>query len=126
MADRREAERRGRRGELAAAAALALKGYRIHGRRIRTGAGEIDLVAQRGSVIVFVEVKARPTVDRALEAVPPGAWRRIGRAAEIWMARRPEFASHGWRFDLIAVRPRAWPAHLQDVWRPDFAATSSY
>lgn len=118
MGDRRAAERRGRRSEFAAALALMLKGYAVLERRARTPAGEIDLIARRGRLLAFVEVKARPTFSAAVEAVPPQAWRRIHRASELWLARRPALQASDQRFDLIAVRPWRWPAHLRDAWRP--------
>ena len=60
-ASRQKAYRRGHRGEWLAAAALMLKGYRILSRRHRTRFGEIDLIARRGDLVLFVEVKARRT-----------------------------------------------------------------
>ncbi|MEM9669848.1 MAG: YraN family protein [Pseudomonadota bacterium] len=118
MADRRKAERRGRRGEWLAAASLRLKGYRILDHRARTPSGEIDLIARRGQLVAFVEVKARKDLITALEAVTPTAQRRISRAAEIWMARRPDLTSCDWRFDIIAIVPGRWPHHARDAWRP--------
>ena len=68
-ADRRLAERRGRRAETLAAWYLRLKGYRILARRYRTPVGEIDLIVRRGRLVAFVEVKRRPTEAEAAEAV---------------------------------------------------------
>jgi putative endonuclease len=58
---RRKAERRGKRGEGWATWLLRLKGYRILVRRARTPLGEIDIIARRGRVTAFIEVKARDT-----------------------------------------------------------------
>ena len=66
---RRKAYRRGHRGEWLAALALMLKGYRILARRHRTKLGEIDLIARRGDLVLFVEVKARRTLMEAMEAI---------------------------------------------------------
>ena len=77
MADRRRAERRGRRGEWLAAAALLLKGYAILERRYTSPMGEIDLIARRGRTLVFIEVKARATLDDAVTAVTYTARQRI-------------------------------------------------
>ena len=120
-ARRKAAERRGRTGEALAALFLRLKGYRILASRVRTPVGEIDLVAEKAGIIAFVEVKARREAALALEAVSPRAWQRIARAAEYWMARRPHYADHGWRYDLIAIAPRRLPIHLRDAWRPGLA-----
>ncbi|MEO0982564.1 MAG: YraN family protein [Pseudomonadota bacterium] len=123
MADRRAAERRGRRGELLAAAALALKGYSILERRAKTKVGEIDLIARRGRLLAIIEVKARPTPEDCLDAVTPKAWRRIEQATRIWIARRPIVQTYEVRFDVVAVTPRRWPKHFRGAWRPDFAPT---
>ena len=75
---RKQAEMRGRRSEALAALLLRCKGYRILGRRVRTRAGEIDLVAKSpAGVICFVEVKARPDDGLAAEAEPPSRWLKI-------------------------------------------------
>ena len=118
---RKKAERAGRLGEWLAMLTLILKGYAILARRVRTGAGEIDLIARRGKLIIFIEVKVRRTESLALEAVTPTARRRISRAAELWMAKRTTLKDYGWRFDIIAVTPRRWPKQVSDAWRPDFA-----
>lgn len=111
----------GRRGERLAALALQIKGYRILARRARTPRGEIDLIAKRGRVLVFVEVKARPTVERALEAVTQRAWARISASAELWAGRQFLGDDLAWRYDVVAICPGRWPVHLKDAWRPDFA-----
>jgi putative endonuclease len=115
---RQRAERRGRTGETVAALFLRLKGYRILETRLRTPVGEIDLIASKGRVIAFVEVKARANREHALGAVTPSGWQHIARAADFWMARRPHYADHGWRYDLIAVQPGRLPQHVRDAWRP--------
>jgi len=121
---RRRAERWGRLAESLAALALQMKGYRILARRVRNAHGEIDLVARRGATFAFVEVKARPGVTDALEAVSETSWQRISAAAEVWAARHlPAGGDFGWRYDVIAVCPWRWPKHLRDAWRPDFALT---
>ncbi|HEX4157515.1 MAG TPA: YraN family protein [Rhizomicrobium sp.] len=116
---KRAAERRGRRGELLAMLMLVLKGYRILGRRIRTHAGEIDMVARtRGGIVCFVEVKTRNSPREAQEAVLPRQAARISRAAELFMAQRPWLMANGVRYDTIVVSARSWPRHLRDAWRP--------
>ena len=117
-AARQRAERRGRSGETLAAFWLRIKGYRILATRLRTPVGEIDLIASKGGIIAFVEVKARARRDHALGAVTPASWHRISRAADFWMARRPGYADYGWRYDLIAIQPWRAPVHIRDAWRP--------
>ncbi len=115
---RKQAESRGRRAEYFAALALQLKGYRILGYRVKTPVGEIDLIARRGDILAFVEVKQRANLTRALEAVPERNWQRISRAAEAWSARQKQNISLQWRYDLIAIAPGRWPVHKRDYWRP--------
>lgn len=113
---------RGQRAEWLAAAWLVLKGYRIlarNRRAHRTGPlGEIDIVARRGAVLAFVEVKARPTLDTALLAVHPRQRHRIERAAAAYVAQRPTLQTCRVRFDVVAVMPGRRPHHLVDAWRP--------
>jgi len=125
--ERRAADQVGRDAEDTAAAWLAAAGWMILDRRVRgrrgDGTGEIDLVAldpgTAPPVVVFVEVKARPTLAAALEAVTPAQRRRLAVAAEGWLAVHPEHANAGVRFDVVSVTPNAPPAHLPDAWRPE-------
>ena len=111
------AYRRGHRGEWLAALALMLKGYRIVARRYRTKAGEIDLIARRGDLVIIVEVKARATLDEAMDAIGRVSEWRIEAAADIWLTRQPDSARLSMRFDMIAVLPRRWPVHVEDAFR---------
>ncbi|WP_019169919.1 YraN family protein [Pseudaminobacter salicylatoxidans] len=112
---RRKAYRRGHRGEWLAALALMLKGYRIVARRYRTKLGEIDLIARRGDLVLIVEVKARPTLVAAMQAVAFSSERRIEGAADLWLSRQPDYGQLSVRFDMVAVMPRRWPVHVENV-----------
>jgi putative endonuclease len=116
-ADRRRAHGKGHRGEWLAALALMLKGYRILARRFRTRLGEVDLIAKRGDVIAIVEVKARPSLAEAMDAVTPTAQRRIEAAGDLWLARQPDHCRLSVRYDLVAVLPRRWPVHVENVFQ---------
>jgi len=116
-AERRQAEARGRRAETMAALLLRLKGYRILARRTRTPFGEIDLVALRGKVVAFVEVKARQRRDEAAWAVTPQQAGRIARAARYWLGAHPGLAAHDCRFDIIIVSPYQMPQHVPDAFQ---------
>ncbi len=118
-ADRRRAEARGRWSEGVAAFYLRLKGYRILARRAKTPVGEIDLVAARGHVLAFVEVKARRRRGDAWWAVTPHQVHRIARAAHYWLAGHPGFNSHDCRFDIVIVSPYQMPLHLPDAFRDE-------
>ncbi len=109
------AERLGKRAEWVAAFALRVKGYRIVARRYKTKAGEIDLIARKGDLVAMVEVKARPTVQAAVDAVTYASQRRINNAADHWHAKQPDATKLSIRFDIIAVCPRKWPVHLEDA-----------
>src|ERR1700761_3736810 len=98
--------------ESRAAAYLVAKGYRIAARRFRTPVGEIDIVARRRGVLVFVEVKARATLDDAAYAVLPRQQRRIAEAAGAWLAAHPEDAEGDIRFDCMLVAPGKIPRHI--------------
>lgn len=117
---RQGAERRGRGSEAIAALWLVLRGHRILGRRIKTRAGEIDLVtcAPFGPVC-FIEVKARGDVRAAAQSVSVTQQARIARAASLYLASRPALARRGARFDIIAITPGGWPRHFPDAWRQD-------
>lgn len=109
----------GRGAETLAVWLLRLKGYRILGRNLRTPVGEVDIVARRGKVVAFVEVKRRPGMDAARRAVSRTQQQRILRAAEYLRASGQLGTDvRGYRFDLIAVLPRRLPVHLPDMWRP--------
>ncbi|MFZ1815510.1 MAG: YraN family protein [Rhizobiaceae bacterium] len=113
--ERKAALRRGHRGEMLAAFALRLRGYRIVDRNFRNRLGEIDIVARKGDLIAFVEVKVRATHADAINAVGPKARHRIANAANSWIGRQPDADRLSWRFDIIAVTPRRWPRHFEDV-----------
>lgn len=114
---RRRAHSWGLAAETWAAVWLRLQGYRILARRLRTPAGEIDLVARRGAVLVAVEVKARPSVEAALSAVSTRQRLRIARALDLMAGGDPRLASLTRRLDLVAVRPWRLPVHLRDLHR---------
>jgi len=109
---RRIAFRFGLSAESRAAAFLVAKGYRIRARRFRTALGEIDIVALRRGMLVFVEVKARDSFDAAAEAIGRRQQNRIIAAAQLWLAGHPEDAMRDMRFDVVLVVPGRLPRHL--------------
>jgi putative endonuclease len=120
MADARrsQAETAGRRAERLAAWWLRLKGWRILAMRVRTPFGEVDLVARRGRMVAFVEVKHRATVQDLDFAIDHHRLRRVAAAAE---ALTPRFvrAQDDARIDLVLLAPRRLPRHLTHVWQGD-------
>ena len=91
-------------GEELAAGALQRRGYSILARRYRTECGEIDIVAQDGETLVFVEVKARETAEfgTAAEAVTPWKQRRLARMARDYLTRE-RIDGPPCRFDVVAI-----------------------
>lgn len=114
---RHRAERLGRRAEAAAAWWLRLKGYRILARRYKGPGGEVDLIAARGGTVAFVEVKARSTLDGALDAVSATQRQRIAASAAGFLAAHPAYGSYDVRFDVVAVLPARLPVHYADAWQ---------
>jgi putative endonuclease len=105
--------RTGLSAETRACVYLLAKGYRILARRQRTPQGEIDVVARRGSTLIFVEVKARATIDAAAYAVTPRQRARIAAAAQAWLMTHPDHANLDCRFDVILIAPKHFPRHLK-------------
>jgi len=92
--------------ERRAAAWYRLRGYRILAANAWAGGYELDLVVRRGSTLVFCEVKSKsgPRYGDPLEMITPEKARRVRRAAEAWLAPRPELGCLRMRFDAIGVR----------------------
>jgi putative endonuclease len=113
---RQRAERGGRRAETLAALFLQLKGWSILARRARAPVGEVDLVARRGRMVAFVEVKARATEAEAALSLDEFRLRRVAAAAG---ALAPRFVRPGddMRIDAIFVVPWRLPRHMPNVWR---------
>lgn len=110
--ERVAAFRTGLSAESRAAALLMAKGYRILAKRFRTPHGEIDIVARKRSLLAFVEVKARASLDDAAYAVTPRQQQRIIDAAQAWLMAHPEHAEFELRFDAILIAPKSLPRHL--------------
>jgi putative endonuclease len=114
---RRRARQFGRLAEACCAGLLRLKGFRIIARDFRVPVGEIDIIARKGRLLAFIEVKAR---QAAVEEVLTARQRkRIIRAAEAFMMTRPDLAGLDLSFDLMLVGRWRWPRHLNAAWRPD-------
>jgi putative endonuclease len=116
----------GRAAEAAAARYLVREGWSLLGRNVRIGRGELDLIARRGDVLAFVEVKARRSAafGSPEDAVDGRKRRQVARLAELWLAYRP-WALRGVRdvrFDIVAVDASSRPPevrHLPAAFRLD-------
>lgn len=110
-------QRSGVAAEAAAEAALVRDGWLILARRLRTAAGEIDLVADRAGLLVFIEVKRRPTLAGAAVALGARQQARLTAAAEIVLAEHPEWGSAGVRFDVLLVDAAGQVRRIVDAFR---------
>jgi putative endonuclease len=111
-AERQIAFRTGISAESRAAAFLIAKGFRILARRWRSPVGEIDIIARRRSLLVFVEVKARESLDDAAWSVTDRQRLRIAAATEAWLARNADDRIRDIRFDAMLVAPGRIPRHI--------------
>ncbi len=103
--------------EAAAAAALESDGWTVLGRRLRTPAGEIDLVAQRDGLLAIVEVKRRARLADAALALGPRQRARLIAAAEILLAANPSWGPAGVRFDVLLVDATGTVRRITDAFR---------
>jgi putative endonuclease len=110
--ERQIAFRTGISAESRAAAFLIAKGFRILARRWRCPLGEIDIIARRRRLLIFVEVKARESLDDAAWSVSERQRMRIAGAAEAWLALNPDQSITDIRFDAMLVAPRSIPRHI--------------
>ena len=110
--ERQVAFRLGLSAESRAAGFLIAKGFRILARRWKSPLGEIDIVARRRHLLVFVEVKARAQLDDAAWSVTDRQRGRIAAAAEVWLAGHPDESIRDIRFDAMLVAPGRIPRHI--------------
>lgn len=106
---------RGLMAEHVAELFLRAKGFEILTRRYKTPHGEIDLIALDHDYLVFVEVKARSSLDEAMESITPKMRVRIQDAALLFTAQHPEHAMRPCRVDVMAVRLPFTIRHLENA-----------
>ena len=99
---------------------LRCHGYRILAANYRTGrgthAGEIDIIALRRNMIIFVEVKKRSGLDKAAYAIRPAQQQRIIRGAEAFLQKHPAYQNCDVRFDAVLVSFPLWIRHIKNAW----------
>lgn len=109
----------GRTAEFMALQHLRLKGYAlvacnyVTGRG--TGAGEIDLIVKNQTTLIFTEVKKRKDINTAAYAILPKQQERIRRAAEVFLARHPEYQNFDIRFDAVLVQLPFKIEHIENA-----------
>ncbi|WP_425228117.1 YraN family protein [Sphingomonas sp.] len=114
---RQHADAQGRRGETYAATWLERRGWTVVDRRVKTKAGEVDLVARRPGLVAFVEVKVRRTAAELDHAIDEPRLARVAAAAELLMARYAE-PGDDIRIDVILLAPGSLPRHIENAWVP--------
>ena len=103
--------------ETIAARALEAEGWAILARRLRTAAGEVDLVAEREGLLAIVEVKRRASLAEAAFALSARQRARLLAAAEIILAEHPGWGREGVRFDLLLVDGQGAVRRIADAFR---------
>lgn len=81
-----------------------------------TGAGEVDLIMARGRTLIFVEVKYRPTLVQAMEAITIQNQVRVARSSAVFLQRHPKYKSYQIRYDALLLAPHCWPRHIPNAW----------
>ncbi|RKZ21383.1 YraN family protein [bacterium] len=111
---------KGKKGEDRAVRYLKRKGYRILDRNYRFKHWEIDIIAQKGDTIVFVEVKRRKNEEFAPveEAITPDKIKRVVRASQAYLLSKGLYNRRKIRYDVILmVDERKEIIHYEGVWR---------
>jgi putative endonuclease len=91
------------------------RGYQLLGFRLKTRAGEIDILARRGRTLAVVEVKRRATMELALAALSGKQYDRLLAAGRAVLRQRPSLAGHLLRIDMVALAPGRLPRHRRGV-----------
>jgi len=117
--------KKGQSGEQHAVHYLQHRGYKVLARNVRLGRGELDIIARRGDLVIFVEVKAHKSRQSALLALHPDKCARLQSAAETWLSINSDYSHLQCRFDLMILTPRIglprWVSphieHMEDIIR---------
>lgn len=104
-------------GEQIAAAYLKMRGFSIQDRNVRTPYGEIDLVAQKADLLVFIEVKTRTSAQFGMpeDAINPKKREHLVACAEHYLQQQADF-SGDWRIDVIAIRGKPGQPDPEILW----------
>ena len=111
---------RGKYAEFLARAYMRLHGFRVIAQNYVTGcgttAGEIDFVAKRGKLLVFVEVKQRTTLENAAYAISPTQRQRLIRGAKCFVRSHPQYSDFELRFDAVFIALPFSICHIPNAW----------
>lgn len=111
---------RGKYAEFLARCYMRLHGFGIVAQNYVSGrgttAGEIDFVAKRGKLLVFVEVKQRSSLDNAAYAISPTQQQRLIRGAKNFVKNNPQYHTCDLRFDAILISLPFSIRHITNAW----------
>lgn len=114
---REAAEKLGRWGERRVALLLRLSGWRILATRVKTPMGEVDLIARKGKLVAFIEVKTRRTAAQLDTAIDEYRLRRVAAATNAIAATYVK-RDDAIRIDIFLVAPGRWPRRIENAWMP--------
>jgi putative endonuclease len=114
---KKHAQRRGVWAEALTRLYLRATGRRILARNFKSPLGEIDIIARKGKLISFIEVKARKDAATAAEAVQAHQRARIQRAAHHFLQQNPALRDCDVRFDVALVTGFFSLSYMADAWR---------
>lgn len=109
--------KRGQWGELYVRLWLIMRRWTILKHQWKTPLGEIDIIAQKGRLIAFIEVKNHASYDDSRSVITPKQQKRIINAARFFIKEHPAYASHDMRFDAILLHQWWAVEHIADAWR---------
>ncbi len=112
-----QAYRQGISAEDAACEWLERAGWTMLARRVRTAAGELDIVVEKSGLLVVAEVKARPNMTDAAYALGARQQHRIMAATEALLAEHPDWGTAGVRFDVLLVDAAGEVQQIEDAFR---------
>lgn len=115
---KKRAQKRGVWAERLTRLYLRASGRRILAANFKSPVGEIDIIARRGGLLCFVEVKARADAATAAAAIGAKQQQRIQRAAEYFLSQNPQLRTCDIRFDVALVSGPLTLQYLPDAWRP--------
>jgi putative endonuclease len=112
---------KGRNGEGVAAASLEAEGWSILERNFRWKGGEVDIIATRGGVIAFTEVKSWESMgpEELERAIGPNKRRRIVETSKIFLLRHREYNDWSVRYDVILIRGNTVVEHYPSAFAGD-------
>ncbi|MCB8879822.1 YraN family protein [Acidisoma cellulosilytica] len=113
----KRSQRQGIQGETRVVDALGQGGWTILGQRVRTAAGEVDIVAERDGILTLVEVKTGPDLTTAAYALSARQQQRLLTAGAILQGQHPDWGRNGMRFDAWLVDALGRMQHIPDAFR---------